>query len=103
MTRPGADMGKTKPFQQGGYVTLMIDDAEALFDHALQIDAAPAHHAIALSIRRFTLSHDGQRIRAAQGHSLAINLDLPARTPPETLWNSTFKSGFYFFYWIECR
>lgn len=51
MTRPGADMGKTKPFQQGGYVTLMIDDAEALFDHALQIDAAPAHHAIALPIR----------------------------------------------------
>ncbi|TWA96949.1 hypothetical protein FBZ86_1832, partial [Gluconacetobacter diazotrophicus] len=32
-------------------MTLMIDDAEALFDHALQIDPAPAHHAIALPIR----------------------------------------------------
>lgn len=29
----------------------MIDDAEALFDHTLQIDTAPAHHAIVLPIR----------------------------------------------------
>lgn len=31
-------------------MTLVVDDAEALFDHALQIDPAPAHHAIALPI-----------------------------------------------------
>lgn len=43
--------------------------------------------------QRFTLSHDGQRIRAAQGHSLAINLDLPEGTPPETLWHGTARSN----------
>ncbi|GAJ29761.1 hypothetical protein Amme_076_054 [Acidomonas methanolica NBRC 104435] len=32
-------------------MTLMIDDTEALFDHAWQIDTAPARHAIALPIR----------------------------------------------------
>jgi hypothetical protein len=51
MARPGADVRKTKPFQKGGHMTLMIDDVEALFDHTLQIDTAPAHHAIMLPIR----------------------------------------------------
>jgi len=39
--------------------------------------------------RRFTLSEDGQRIRAAQGHSVAIELDLPAATPPDELFHGT--------------
>ena len=37
--------------------------------------------------RRFTLSPDGLRIRAAQGHSLPIDLDLPAVQPPDRLWH----------------
>ena len=39
--------------------------------------------------RRFTLSEDGRRIRAAQGHSVAIDLDLPATPPPAELFHGT--------------
>lgn len=39
--------------------------------------------------RRFTLSEDGRRIRAAQGHSVAVELDLPPATPPEELFHGT--------------
>ena len=38
---------------------------------------------------RYTLSEDGQRIRAAQGHSVKINLDLPTAIPPDRLFHGT--------------
>lgn len=39
--------------------------------------------------RRFSLSPDGLRIRAAQGHSLPVDLRLPSRTPPPVLYHGT--------------
>lgn len=39
--------------------------------------------------RRFTLSPDGRRIRAAQGHSVAVDLGLVAREPPAVLYHGT--------------
>lgn len=39
--------------------------------------------------QRFALSPDGARIRANQGHSVAVDLDLPARAPPEILFHGT--------------
>lgn len=39
--------------------------------------------------QRFALSEDGQRIRANQGHTIEIDLDLPALAPPETLFHGT--------------
>ena len=39
--------------------------------------------------KRFVLSEDGQRIRAAQGHSIDIDLALEPREPPETLYHGT--------------
>lgn len=39
--------------------------------------------------RRFTLSGDGARIRAAQGHSVQVNLDLQPAEPPEHLFHGT--------------
>ena len=39
--------------------------------------------------KRFSLSDDGERIRAAQGHSVAIELGLPATRPPPTLYHGT--------------
>ena len=38
---------------------------------------------------RFIISDDGHKIRANQGHSIAINLDLPAITPPVKLFHGT--------------
>ena len=39
--------------------------------------------------KRFTLSPDGERIRAAQGHSVGVELGLPDLAPPETLFHGT--------------
>lgn len=39
--------------------------------------------------RRFTLSADGQRIRAAQGHSVSVELGLVPQQPPAVLYHGT--------------
>jgi putative RNA 2'-phosphotransferase len=39
--------------------------------------------------QRFALSSDGLRIRANQGHSVPVELNLPAIAPPEILFHGT--------------
>jgi putative RNA 2'-phosphotransferase len=39
--------------------------------------------------QRFELSADGARIRARQGHSVAVTLDWPQVEPPELLYHGT--------------
>ena len=39
--------------------------------------------------KRFTISEDGMRIRAAQGHSVKIDLGLEAKRPPDQLLHGT--------------
>jgi putative RNA 2'-phosphotransferase len=39
--------------------------------------------------KRFSLSDDGQRIRAAQGHSVAVELGLSPQEPPSVLYHGT--------------
>lgn len=39
--------------------------------------------------KRFAFSPDGRKIRASQGHSIAIDLNLPATTPPAELFHGT--------------
>jgi putative RNA 2'-phosphotransferase len=39
--------------------------------------------------KRFSLSEDGLRIRAAQGHSVAVDLGLPPKEPPQVLYHGT--------------
>ena len=39
--------------------------------------------------KRFIISDDGAKIRANQGHSIAINLDLPPIPPPANLFHGT--------------
>lgn len=39
--------------------------------------------------KRFTLSDDGQRIRAAQGHSIDVDLGLEPQRPPDELYHGT--------------
>ena len=39
--------------------------------------------------QRFAFSEDGLRIRANQGHSIEIDLDLPAIEPPDVLFHGT--------------
>lgn len=40
---------------------------------------------------RFELTPDGQRIRARQGHSVAVDLGWPRRVPPELLHHGTIE------------
>ena len=47
-------------------------------------------HVVAISDKkRFSLSEDGQRIRAAQGHSVAVDLGLSPQEPPSMLYHGT--------------
>jgi putative RNA 2'-phosphotransferase len=39
--------------------------------------------------KRFTISGDGRRIRAAQGHSVPVDLGLSPKTPPDVLFHGT--------------
>lgn len=39
--------------------------------------------------KRFAFSEDGTRIRASQGHSVEVELDYAAATPPEGLFHGT--------------
>jgi putative RNA 2'-phosphotransferase len=39
--------------------------------------------------KRFSLSPDGRRIRADQGHSVVVNLNLSPREPPPALYHGT--------------
>lgn len=39
--------------------------------------------------KRFAFSPDGAKIRASQGHSIAVDLDLPEVTPPDFLYHGT--------------
>lgn len=39
--------------------------------------------------KRFALSDDGRRIRASQGHSVAVDLDLEPVIPPKLLYHGT--------------
>lgn len=41
--------------------------------------------------QRFTLSENGLRIRAAQGHSVPVDLNLPAKRPPPVLYHGTVR------------
>jgi putative RNA 2'-phosphotransferase len=39
--------------------------------------------------KRFSISTDGLRIRAAQGHSVSVDLGLPPQAPPPVLFHGT--------------
>lgn len=43
--------------------------------------------------KRFTLSEDGRSIRAAQGHSVSVDLGLAPSEPPETLFHGTARTN----------
>jgi putative RNA 2'-phosphotransferase len=69
-------------------------DVETLIEKAnasgTVIDLEMLHKVVSESDKkRFTLSEDGKRIRAAQGHSVAVDLAYTAITPPDELFHGT--------------
>ena len=72
-------------------------DVDALIAKAnaagVALDLATLREIVGTSDKqRFTLSDDGTRIRAAQGHSVEIDLDLPA-IPPALLFHGTAREN----------
>jgi putative RNA 2'-phosphotransferase len=62
--------------------------------HGRHLSRDELHQIVATSSkRRFALSADGERIRASQGHSVAVELDYPPSQPPEVLFHGTVASS----------
>jgi len=72
-----------------------VDDLIAKANAAgVALDRAMLLEIVATSDKqRFTLSADGMRIRAAQGHSVEIDLDLEPALPPAILFHGTARTN----------
>lgn len=63
---------------------------ERLAAHGHPLTRAELSELVATSDKqRFALSPDGERIRANQGHSVEVELDLPPLSPPDQLFHGT--------------
>jgi putative RNA 2'-phosphotransferase len=69
-------------------------DVDALLDalagHGLRLTRAELEHVVATNDeRRFAFDTTGSRIRASQGHSLAVDLGYAPAVPPDELFHGT--------------
>ncbi|QKG26243.1 RNA 2'-phosphotransferase [Actinomadura verrucosospora] len=68
------------------------DLLDAAARHGFPITRAELEHVVAVNDkRRYAL--DGDRIRAVQGHSIDVDLGLPAVPPPELLYHGTTEAA----------
>lgn len=78
---------------QYGWVVIaeLIDKARKT---GIILTPALIQHIVATSDKqRFTISSDGSRIRANQGHTLSVDPGLVAAEPPEILYHGTARSN----------
>jgi putative RNA 2'-phosphotransferase len=62
----------------------------ALGEHGFRVSRAELDDVVARNDkRRFAFDHSGTRIRASQGHSVEVNLELPVTDPPAVLFHGT--------------
>lgn len=58
--------------------------------HGRRLSRAELDHVVATNNkRRFAYSDDGRRIRASQGHTVAVDLGLAPAVPPDVLFHGT--------------
>lgn len=58
--------------------------------HSFQITAEELRHVVEVNDkRRFAFDDTGTRIRASQGHTVEVSLDLPVTAPPDLLYHGT--------------
>jgi putative RNA 2'-phosphotransferase len=66
----------------------------AMNAHGVTLTRAGLDELVASSDKqRFAISEDGRRIRANQGHSVAVELQLPAADPPAVLYHGTIEAN----------
>lgn len=67
---------------------------ECLAEHGTTVNKEEIERIVATNEKkRYVLSEDGTRIKAAQGHSLDVNLELKRATPPFTLYHGTVEKA----------
>jgi putative RNA 2'-phosphotransferase len=72
-----------------GWVAV-ADLLAAVNAHGVPLTRAELDHVVATNEKkRFAFSEDGLRIRASQGHSIDIDLQYSAQTPPDVLFHGT--------------
>ncbi|MCP4655535.1 MAG: RNA 2'-phosphotransferase [bacterium] len=73
----------------GGWASLSELVARA-GEHGVELSEELVREVVATNTKqRFSLSDDGTRIRANQGHSIGVDLDLSPKIPPATLFHGT--------------
>lgn len=59
-------------------------------EHKMPVSADDLQHVVATNNKkRFAFNEDGSKIRASQGHSIEVELDLPQQVPPAVLYHGT--------------
>jgi putative RNA 2'-phosphotransferase len=87
---PG-DIGLTLDPQGWVGVDAMLD---ALARHGLKLSRAELDEVVARNDKqRFAYDELGTRIRASQGHSTPVQLDLPVASPPPALFHGTVQAA----------
>ncbi len=75
--------------EEGGWVSV-TDLLEAARRNYLALSRAELEEVVAGNDKkRFSFSDDGQKIRANQGHSVEVDLQLSSTEPPEVLYHGT--------------
>lgn len=81
------DIGLTLDAEGWAEIDILITRANA---SGVQFERDDLLHVVATSDKkRFSISADGLRIRAAQGHSVTVELGLPPSEPPHVLYHGT--------------
>ncbi len=82
-----------------------VDDLlEALRLHGLRLSRRELHEVVARNDKqRFALDKTGTMIRASQGHSIPVELDLPEAVPPEVLFHGTVAAALPAIRWEGLR
>lgn len=63
-------------------------------EHGIKVDASTIDTIVETNDKkRFAFNEDKTMIRASQGHSVEIDLDLPASVPPEFLYHGTAETN----------
>ena len=68
-----------------------VDDLlRATAEHGFRLTREELDHVVAANDKkRFEFDDSGQRIRASQGHSIPVDLELPVKPPPPVLYHGT--------------
>jgi putative RNA 2'-phosphotransferase len=81
---------------KGGWVDVDVL-IQKLGEHGNKVTRKDIEEIVATNDKkRYVLSDDGQRIKAAQGHSLDVELELKKERPPEVLYHGTVEAALPF-------